>query len=137
MLTCCRYIGRLLIKRSPQQELRWEILPLRGASPKASRIESGFELCRDFPGDLGPPFLHRLEARALAAMGLGLAVEFVLRLVEVDLEPAGLRDIPRRVAEHLDAVAFGIVEINRPGIAVADRTDSLAAGRANLAKGAL
>src|SRR6267142_7118230 len=113
------------------------MLPRLGVSAKAVAVKSGFELCRDLPRDLGPPFLHRLEARELAAMGLGLAVQLVLRLVEIDLEPAGLRDVPRRVAEHLDAVAFGIVEINRPGIAVADRADTLAAGRANLAKGAL
>src|SRR6266446_7921745 len=70
-------------------------------------------------------------------MGLGLAVQFVLRLVEVDFEAAGLRDVPGCVAEHLDAVAFRIVEINRPGIAVADWANALAAGRANLAEGAL
>src|SRR6266446_97611 len=166
MLTCCRYIGRLLIAPSlccpflPLSPSRkrgsragdgilplWILafagmtdsitIPRLGVSAKPVAVKSGFELCRDLPGDLGPPFLHRLEARQLAAMSLGLAVQLVLRLVEVDLEAAGLRDIPRRVAEHLDAVAFGIVEIDRPGVAVADWADALAPGCANFAEGPL
>src|SRR5207253_8056112 len=100
---------------------------------QAVGVGSGLELRRDLLRDLGPPFLHRLEARQLAATGLGLAEELVLRLVEIDFEAAGLRHVPRGVAEHLDAVAFGIVEINRPGIAVSDRTDCPVAGFPHLA----
>src|SRR6266446_9037012 len=166
MLTCCRYIGRLLIAPSlccpflPLSPSRkrgsragdgilplWILafagmtdsitIPRLGVSAKPVAVKSGFELRRDLSRDLGPPFLHRLEARQLSAMGLGLAVQLVLRLVEVDFEAAGLRDVPGCVAEHLDAVAFRIVEINRPGIAVADWANALAAGRANLAEGAL
>src|SRR3990172_35549 len=36
----------------------------------------------------------------------GLAVEFVLGFVKVDLEAERLRHVPWRIAEHLDAVAF-------------------------------
>src|SRR5437868_12068575 len=94
----------------------------------------GVELRRDLLADLGAPFLDRLEALAVAAIGLGLAEQLVLRLVEVDLEAERLRHVPRRVAEHLDAVAFGVLEIHRPGIAVADRADAFAAGVADLAE---
>src|SRR5262249_33505024 len=47
--------------------------------PKAIAAGSALQLCRDLAGDLGSPLLHRLETRELAAMGLGLAVELVLR----------------------------------------------------------
>src|SRR5438067_616489 len=100
--------------------------------PFASTLR--LELRRDFLADLGPPFFHRLEPVAVAAIGLGLAEELVLGLVEVDLEAQGLRHVPRRVAEHLDAVAFGVLEIDGPGIAVTDRADALAAGVADLAE---
>src|SRR5436853_7875446 len=94
----------------------------------------GVELRRDLLADLGAPFLDRLKALAVAAIGLGLAKELVLRLVEIDLEPEGLRHIPRRVAEHLDLVALGVLEIDRPRIAVTGRAEALAAGVAHLAK---
>src|SRR6266699_4635978 len=94
----------------------------------------GVELRGDLLADLGAPFLDRLEALAVAAIGLGLAVELVLRLVEIDLEAERLRHVPRRIAEHLDLVAFGILEIDRPGVAVAGRADALAAGVADLAE---
>src|SRR5712675_1094464 len=87
--------------------------------------------------DVGAPFLDRLEAGFGAADRFGFAVEFVLGLVEVDLEPQRLRHIPRCVAEHLDAVAFGVAEIDRPSIAVAARVDDLAIGLAHLAEDAL
>src|SRR5437763_6273280 len=88
----------------------------------------GVELRRDLLADLGAPFLNRLEPLAVAAIGLGLAVELVLGLVEGELEAEGLRDIPRGVAEHLGLVALGALEIDRPRIAVADRPDALPAG---------
>src|SRR5215471_12495529 len=91
----------------------------------------------DLLADLGAPFLDRLEPLALAAIGLGLAVELVRQLVEVDLEAQGLRHIPRRVAEHLDLIALRVLEIDRPGVAMADRADALATGFAHLAVGAL
>src|SRR5215813_10408237 len=122
MLTCCRYIGRLLIAPSLPRLIH-HTLPCLGALTQSLR--SGLELCRDFLGDLRPPFLHRFETRQGSAVRLGLADEFVLGPVEVDLETARLRDIPRRVAEHLDAIAFGVVKINRPGIAVANGSQAL------------
>src|SRR5437764_11737252 len=88
----------------------------------------GVELRRDLLADLGAPFLDRLEALAVAAIRLGLAVEFVLRFVEVDLEAQGLRHVPRRVAEHLDLVSLGVLEIDRPRVAVTGRAEALAAG---------
>src|SRR5207237_6540360 len=94
----------------------------------------GVQRRRDLLADLGAPFLDRLEALAVAAIGLRLAVELVRRLVEIDLEAQRLRHIPRRIAEHLDLVAFGILEIDRPRIAVADRAEALAAGVAHLAE---
>src|SRR5271169_2561733 len=92
-------------------------------SDNGFRRWSGFELRGDLSGDLGAPLLHRLKTRELATMRLGLAVKLILGLVQVDFEAAGLRDVPRRVAKHLDAIAFGIVEIDRPGIAMADRSE--------------
>src|SRR5207237_2646130 len=94
----------------------------------------GVELRRDLLADLGAPFLDRLEALAVAAIGLGLAVELVLRLVEIDLEAEGLRHIPRGIAAHLDLISLGVLEIDRPGITVAGRAKALAAGIAHLAK---
>src|SRR5438045_7272882 len=94
----------------------------------------GVELRRDLLADLGAPFLDRLEALAVAAIGLGLAVELVLRLVEIDLEAERLRHIPRRIAEHLDLVALGGLERHRPGIAGAGRAEALGAGGAHLAQ---
>src|SRR5262245_57907292 len=146
MLTCCRYIGRLLIAPSlccpfflsspPRKRgsragkgalplwvpafagmTDYIMLPRLGVLPKSIAENSRFELRRDLLRDLGSPFLHRLKARQLAAVGLGLAVKLVLGLVEVDLKAARLRDVPRRVAEHLDTVALGIVEVDRPGVA--------------------
>src|SRR5215469_7717163 len=99
--------------------------------------QSRFELRRDLLADVGAPFLHRLEAGLLPAIGFGGAVDFVLALIEIDLEAAGLRHIPRRVAEHFDLVAFGILEIDRPRVAVADRANSLATSLSHLAIGAL
>src|SRR5437016_8411486 len=89
-------------------------------------IGSSLEAGGDLLGDLGAPFLHRLEAIARPAVLLGLAVEFVLGLVEVDLEAQRLRHIPWCVAEHLDLIALGILGIDRPGVAVAGRPDALA-----------
>src|SRR5271167_2504371 len=103
----------------------------------APRRGSAFESRGDFLGDLGSPLLDRLEPRQVAAVDLGLAAEVLLGLVEVDLETARLRHVPRRVTEHLDAIALGILEINRPGVAMADRVDALAAGLAHFAEGAL
>src|SRR4029077_7744883 len=100
-------------------------------APRPNASGSGFELLRDFSGDFRPPFFHWLEARQGAAVGLGLAEQLVLRLVEVDRKPAGLRDVPRRVANNLDAMALRVVEIDRPGVAVADRAEALAARRAH------
>src|SRR6267378_1471309 len=100
-------------------------------------MRSRVELCRDLLTNLGAPFLDRLEPLASPAIGLGLAIELVLRHVEVDLEAERLRHIPRRVAEHLDLVAFGVLEIDRPGVAVTGRADALAAGVADFAEGAL
>src|SRR3954447_12791011 len=54
----------------------------------------------DLAANIGAPFLHRLEAVAVAAEGFGLAIEFVFRLFQVDLEAERLRHVPRRVAEH-------------------------------------
>src|SRR5271169_4506219 len=125
---------------SPECRLA-ELYHASASLPKDSdngfRRWSGFELRGDLSGDLGAPLLHRLKTRELATMRLGLAVKLILRLVQVDFEAAGLRDVPRRVAKHLDAIAFGIVEIDRPGIAMADRSEALAAGRAHLAESAL
>jgi hypothetical protein len=58
-------------------------------------------------GDVGAPFLDRLEAGLGASDRLGFALDFVFGFVEVDLEAQGLRYIPWRVANHLDAVALG------------------------------
>src|SRR5205085_6262363 len=96
-----------------------------------------FELRRDLPADLGAPLLHRLEARLRAAERFRLAVELVLGFGEVDLVAVRLRHVPRRIAEHLDAIAFWIAEIDRPGVAMAPRLDHLAAGLAHLAVRAL
>src|SRR5437763_17161070 len=94
----------------------------------------GVELRGDLLADLGAPFFDRLEALAVAAIGLGLAKELLLRLVEIDLEPEGLRHIPRRVAEHLDLVGLGVLEIDRPRIAVTGRGEALARGVAPVAR---
>src|SRR4249920_496889 len=92
-------------------------------------LASRLELRGDLFADLGAPLLDRLKAGLGAADGFRFAVEFVLGLVEVDLEAERLRHVPRGVAEHLDAVAFGVAEIHGPGIAVTARVDDLAAGR--------
>src|SRR5436190_20914392 len=94
----------------------------------------GCQFLSDLLAALGPPFLHRLKSLAVPAIRLGFAVELVLGLVEVNLEAQGLRHVPRGVAEHFDAVAFRVLEIHRPGIAMTDRTDALATGVADLAE---
>src|SRR5271166_2485279 len=119
------------------------ILALSGPAPAwqerlcSARRSVGVHGRRNLGGDVGAPLLDRFEAWFGAADRLGFAVEFVFGLVEIDLEPQRLRHIPRRVAEHFDAVAFGVAEIDRPGIAVAARVDDLTAGLADLAKDAL
>src|ERR1700757_5410944 len=124
MLTCCRYIGRLLIEPSLSHLLS-ELYHASALLAKASG--SGFELRRDFAGDFRPPFFHRFETRQSLAVRLGLAEQLVLGFVEVDVETARLRDVPGCIAKHLDAIALRVMEINRPGVAVADRTEALAA----------
>src|SRR5207248_6462986 len=95
------------------------------ASPPKSSSTPRSDLAPDLLADLAPPLFHRLEPLAVPAIGFGLAEQLVLRLVEVDLEAEGLRHVPRRIAEHLDAVALRILDIVRPGIAVAPRDDAL------------
>src|SRR5271166_4855419 len=119
------------------------ILALSGPAPAwqerlcSARRSVGVHGRRNLGGDVGAPLLDRFEAWFGAADRLGFAVEFVFGLVEIDLEPQRLRHIPRRVAEHFDAVAFGVAEIDRPGIAVAARVDDLTAGLAHFAEDAL
>src|SRR5947207_14597641 len=93
--------------------------PTHFSKGPAPRRTSGVHGRRDLGGNVGTPFLDRLEAGLGAADGLGFAVELVLGLVEVDLETQGLRHIPRGVAVNLDAVVVGVAEIAGLGIAYA------------------
>src|ERR1700704_3674934 len=64
------------------------------------------------------PGLATHEARPAAAHRFGAPQDLVVRLVEVERLAAGLRRVERRVDIELDRGALGVLEIERPGIAV-------------------
>ena len=71
------------------------------------------------PGlDVLHPGLAAHEARPAAAHRFGAPQDLVVRLVEVERLAAGLRRVERRVDIELDRIALGILEIERPGVAV-------------------
>src|SRR5579872_4745557 len=73
------------------------------------------------PGELFLPIFGRGKA-AKRAHGRQRAVrELAVVEVVIDVEAAGLGRVPWRLGEDLDAVVFGIAEINRPGIGVRHR----------------
>src|SRR5437899_10471077 len=78
-----------------------------------------------------PPLGARHEAGAIATERFRLLEDGLHRLLDVERLGHGLRGVPRRVDEELDPVAFGIGEVDRPGVAVGDDPellDALVAG---------
>ena len=83
----------------------------------------------DAPREFLSPFAHRLELglrldlrpRPLGELGVGL--------VEIEALRERLRDVEGRVDETFDPVALAVVEVERPGVAVADRKDRFDARR--------
>ena len=71
------------------------------------------------PGlDVLHPGLAAHEPRPAAAHRFGAPQDLVVRLVEVERLAAGLRRVERRVDIELDRIALGILEVERPGVAV-------------------
>src|SRR5712672_1545407 len=64
------------------------------------------------------PGLATHEPRPAAAHGFGAPQDLVVRLVEVERLAAGLRRVEGRVDVELDRIALGILEVERPGVAV-------------------
>src|SRR5262245_12256750 len=64
------------------------------------------------------PGLTRHEAGAASAHGFGAAKDLVVGPVEVERLAAGLRRIERRIDVEFYGIALGILEVERPGIAV-------------------
>jgi hypothetical protein len=64
------------------------------------------------------PGLATHEPRPAAAHGFGAPQDLVVRLVEVERLAAGLRRVEGRVDVELDGIALGILEVERPGVAV-------------------
>src|SRR5258707_15207948 len=64
------------------------------------------------------PGIARHEARPAAAHRFCAGEDGVVRLLEVERFAAGLRRIERRVDIELDRIALGILEVERPGIAM-------------------
>src|SRR6185312_4108162 len=71
-------------------------------------------------GHFPPPFGHRPEAGPTAAERLRLRQDRGFAALEVERLADGLAHVPWRIGEDLYAIAFGIAEIDRPGIAVRD-----------------
>jgi hypothetical protein len=70
------------------------------------------------PRHLGAPLVYRLEARLLARLGLRPFPKLVVRQLHVHRDAQRLLHVPRRVDEELDAIAFGIMEVDRQRVAV-------------------
>ena len=79
-----------------------------------------------------PGVLETACERFLPRLGAGKAIKAActrerrlfqlhIRQTVIDIEPARLRGVPGRLREHLDAVVFGIAEIDRPGVGVRNR----------------
>src|SRR5258708_8454972 len=64
------------------------------------------------------PGLAAHEPRPAAAHGFGEPQDLVVRLVEVERLAAGLRRVEGRGDVGLDRIALGILEVERPGVAV-------------------
>src|SRR5512132_2087094 len=71
------------------------------------------------------PLRARREAWAIATEGFGLLEDGLHRLLDVEGLGHGLRRVPRGVDEELEAVAFGIGEVDRPCVAVGDDPELL------------
>ena len=57
-------------------------------------------------------------ARIFLALTFGLGRDFRIRFGEIEGHQMRLRNIPGSMHIYFDQVAFGIVEINGPGVAV-------------------
>src|SRR5688572_11981459 len=64
------------------------------------------------------PRFARHETRTLPAHRFGASQDLVVGLIEIERLAAGLGRVEWRVAIELDRVAFGIPEVERPGISV-------------------
>src|SRR6266851_6435936 len=71
------------------------------------------------------PLRARREAWPIATEGFGLLEDGLHRLLDVEGLGHGLRRVPRGVDEELEPVAFGIGEVDRPGVAVGDDPELL------------
>src|SRR5262245_59221622 len=72
-----------------------------------------------------PPRRARGETRPIAAERFSLRHDHGHRRFEVERLGVGLRRVPRRVHEQLAAIALGIREVDRPGVAVSDDPELL------------
>src|SRR6266851_10265782 len=85
-------------------------LPRKTGEARLSRVQPGLDALH--------PGLATHEPRPAAAHGFGPPQDLVVRLVEVERLAAGLRRVEGRVDVELDGIALGILEVERPGVAV-------------------
>src|SRR5438093_3715347 len=84
------------------------------------RVQSSVPSARrgDLVAQLPLPRRVRREAGPAATVRLGLLHDLLDGLGEIERLAARLRRVPRRVDEELDAVALGILEVDRPRVPV-------------------
>ena len=71
------------------------------------------------------PLIHRLELAVAFDLGSRVGLDSGVIQGQVQCVGVGLSDMERAVDETLEAVAFRVVEVHRPCVAVVDGDDAL------------